>query len=281
MRAPGPRPGSRSSGHRPEPRRASILNIAYNDVAVISRHEGAEAMFHVLLPIINMVMFPIAIVLVLWRSSAVLTAVRNFETSPPTAENRRQALRIPIDAAGIGVGCWLFAGLLWPVVLNCCVALTVDDYLQFLASLVMCGVMSAVHTFFVTTVFAVRVLLPAPMWRKPVSRRSAAARRLRSQAERVSGARLRGAVSGDRAHHRVPGADAGWALRDALAERGGTLRGALHAGARSLASSRHRDAGVGARSGLTVESRCVPAGLFGGGLLFHPGGMAASRRPGQ
>ena len=146
----------------------SMLNIAYNDVAVISRHEGAEAMFHTLLPIINVVMFPIAIVLVLWRSRAVLTAVRQVETSPPTAKIRRMALRIPLDAAAIGVGCWVVAGLVWPVVLNCCVALTVDDYLQFLASLVMCGVMSAVHTFFVSAVFAVRVLLPA-LWRKPES----------------------------------------------------------------------------------------------------------------
>jgi hypothetical protein len=145
-----------------------MMNVAYNDVAVISRHEGAEVMFHVLLPIINIVMFPIAIVLVLWRSRAALTAVRQVETSPPTAEMRRLTMRIPLDAAVIGVGCWIVAGLLWPVVLNCCVALTLGDYLQFLASLVMCGVMSAVHTFFVTAVFAVRVLLPA-LWRKPVS----------------------------------------------------------------------------------------------------------------
>ena len=79
---------------------------------------------------------------------------------------RRNALRIPLDAAAIGVGCWVVAGLVWPIVLNCCVALTAADYLQFLASLVMCGVMSAVHTFFVAAVFAVRVLLPV-LWRQP------------------------------------------------------------------------------------------------------------------
>ena len=47
-------------------------------------------------------------------------------------------------------------------------SLTAVDYAQFLASLLMCGVMSAVHTFFVTAVFTIRVLMPV-LWRKPES----------------------------------------------------------------------------------------------------------------
>jgi serine/threonine protein kinase len=146
----------------------SILNVAYNDAAVISQHVGAEPVFRILIPVINAVFFPIAIFLVLRRSHPALTALRNLETTPPKPEIRRQTLRIPVDAATIGVGCWAIAGVTWPFVLNRFVPLTADDYLQFLASLVMCGIMSAVHTFFLIAVFAVRVLMPA-LWRKPAS----------------------------------------------------------------------------------------------------------------
>ena len=147
----------------------SLLNVAYNDAAVVSQHANAEGVFQVLLPIINAVMFPIAIFLMLRRSNAVLAAVRQVETSPPDGTDP------PAGPCGcrstrrlIGVGCWVIAGIVWPIVLNRFVPLTADDYLQFLASLVMCGVMSAVHTFFVSAVFAVRVLLPV-LWRKPES----------------------------------------------------------------------------------------------------------------
>ena len=146
----------------------SVLNVLYNSAAVIQHHENAPAVFGTLLPIVNAVMFPIAILLLLRLSQPVLTAVRTAGKGTPTSEIRRRALRIPIDAAMIGVGSWAFAGILWPLLLNLRVSLTAVDYAQFLASLLMCGVMSAVHTFFVTAVFTVRVLMPV-LWRKPES----------------------------------------------------------------------------------------------------------------
>jgi eukaryotic-like serine/threonine-protein kinase len=146
----------------------SMLNVAYNGTTVIRHREDAPAVFSVLLPAINAIMFPIAILVMLRRALPVLTAIREVARTPPTAEIRSRALRIPIDAATIGVCSWAFAGLLWPLLLSLCVRLTFDDYAQFLASLLVCGVMSAVHTFFVTAVFTVRVLLPV-LWRKPES----------------------------------------------------------------------------------------------------------------
>ena len=126
-------------------------------------------MFQVLLPIINAIMFP-------GSRSCCCSGVRlrqddgnsKIDTSPPTAERRRKALQVPLESALIGVGSWVVAGVLWPIVLSRFVPLTAGDYLQFVSSLVMCGIMSAVHTFFVTAVFAVRVLLPV-LWRKPES----------------------------------------------------------------------------------------------------------------
>jgi hypothetical protein len=148
----------------------SVINVAYNDAAVISEHPDPNAgpIFRTLIPIINAVFFPIAIVLMLRRSRAVFQAIRHAETTPPKAPIRRLALRMPIDSAVIGIACWAAAGVTWPIVLNIFVALTVNDYLQFLASLVMCGVMSAVNTFFVIAVFTVRVLLPM-LWHKTSS----------------------------------------------------------------------------------------------------------------
>jgi eukaryotic-like serine/threonine-protein kinase len=146
----------------------SMLNIAYNDAAVVSQHANAEGVFQVLIAVINAVLFSGAIALVLRRARPVLAAVRRSETTPPSADLRRHALAISTDTAVIGVICWAIAGLLWPIVLSRFVPLSVDDWLHFLTSLVMCGVMSAVHTFFVTAVFGVRVLLPV-LWRKPES----------------------------------------------------------------------------------------------------------------
>jgi hypothetical protein len=67
-------------------------------------------------------------------------------------------------AAAVCVGCWLVAGLVWPMVLRMFAGPPDQGavaYWHFLASLAVCGVMAAAYPYFVVTYLAVRVLYPA------------------------------------------------------------------------------------------------------------------------
>lgn len=160
---------------------ATALNIAYNHAAVIAQHPHAESAFFILLNVINGVFFPLGFGIVLyfnWRSLTAASQVARSSSGPAVLlkEPSPNDCRVPWTAAIVDVSCWAVAGAVWPFMLDFAVGwLPLDAHLHFLASLVMCGLMASVYTFFLLAWFSVRGLIPL-FWKHgyPPQRRATA-----------------------------------------------------------------------------------------------------------
>jgi hypothetical protein len=75
---------------------------------------------------------------------------------------RHRCLRLGHFAAVIGVVEWTIAGFAYPVSIHATAGtMTPADYLHFIASLVLCGLIAAAYPFFGTTYYALRTLYPS------------------------------------------------------------------------------------------------------------------------
>jgi serine/threonine protein kinase len=147
---------------------ASLFNIFYNRAEIIERWPAAEPLFGRIIPLINGVMFPLAMFIVAVAVWPVRRELRRLERgaapAPDHTRLRRRALWLGTIVAGVCVGCWLVAGVLWPVVLR----LTAGPppagptaYVHFLLSLAICGLIAGAYPYFLVTFLAVRALYPA------------------------------------------------------------------------------------------------------------------------
>jgi hypothetical protein len=146
---------------------ASLFNIAYNRAEIITPWgEPAERAFDAVILAVNAVFFPLGM-FVYWlafRPVARGLRQRRKGTSADLTRERLRSLRLGGIAAGVCVGCWAVAGVVWPVVLRLVAGPPPQGeevYLHFLVSLVFCGLIAAAYPYFLVTFLAVRVLYPA------------------------------------------------------------------------------------------------------------------------
>lgn len=145
---------------------ASVINIRYNQAAVIDARPDAQETFHSLIWIINGILFPAGLALFAMLALPVSRAVRSLARSDSTTSHelpfiRQRCLRLGTVAALVGVGCWVLAGVCWPTTLDWLVGgLPWHAHLHFLASLTVCGLIAAVYPFFLVSLMAVRYLMP-------------------------------------------------------------------------------------------------------------------------
>jgi serine/threonine protein kinase len=155
----------------------SVVNVQYNHAAVIAdlqqNHDvNANFWFQLLILIINAAFFPFGIYLAVRWSRPIMAAVRRRLAGDTLSENtlldmRTRAIRLPATVAWIVLACWATAGFTWPLVLSQVVeGVAAKDFVHFFASLVMCGLLAAVLTFFVFAWFMLRVVLPV-LWNDP------------------------------------------------------------------------------------------------------------------
>ncbi len=174
---------------------ASLFNIAYNRKEIIDPWPAAHAVFDTVMLAVNGFFFPLGMLLfavAIWpvmrglrragrqrgplapRADAEARTRSARTTLPPRGNGplspdeatrlRLRALRLGGTAAGICVGCWLVAGVIWPAVLRAVAGPPPqgpEAYLHFVASLAVCGLIAAAYPYFVVTFLAVRVLYPA------------------------------------------------------------------------------------------------------------------------
>ena len=147
---------------------ASLFNISYNRAEIIAHWPAAEVVFERIVPAVNGILFPLAILLVALAVRPVRRGLRRLrEGDPPgpdeLARLRRRALRLGAITAGTCVACWAVAGVIWPIALRLAAGPPPDGlqaYVHFLVSLVVCGLIAAAYPYFLVTFLAVRVLYP-------------------------------------------------------------------------------------------------------------------------
>jgi serine/threonine protein kinase len=149
---------------------ASLFNIDYNRNEIIN-HWGDEArgIFNTVIMAVNGVFFPLGMLLIglaVWPVGRTLEHVRSgdWPAADELARQRLRCLRLGGITAGVCIGCWTVAGVVWPVVLRLAAGPPPqggEAYVHFLLSLVTCGLIAAAYPYFLVTFLAVRVLYPA------------------------------------------------------------------------------------------------------------------------
>ena len=111
---------------------------------------------------INVVAFPLALVLVLYYTRDVVHALKNAaEGKQPTEKQLSDALRLAMRAAVIGGALWCLAAVLYPVLLKWLYPpLAFREFSHFFFSHVICGGVAAIYPFYGMTVYATTVLYP-------------------------------------------------------------------------------------------------------------------------
>ncbi|MBO0698051.1 MAG: serine/threonine protein kinase [Zavarzinella sp.] len=146
---------------------AAVFNAFYNQSAIV-KHWSQEArdIFLYIVPVVNGLFFPLGTVIFFFAVRAATRRPDGIEPLEESAERRARCLGLGTMAAWVCVGCWLVAGLVWPIVLRWTAGPPErgpEAYLHFLTSLAVCGVMAAAYPYFVVTYLAVHVLYPAQL----------------------------------------------------------------------------------------------------------------------
>jgi hypothetical protein len=133
---------------------AARFNFIYNwQVIVIPMQqrgvEQAEHLFQITAMIVNGIGFPVGLALFVWLAWPVSRLLRQLQSGAavPLAEikpTRDRCLRLGHFAALIGGILWVIAGPVYPLMIG---ALELRDYLYFITSLALCGVIAATYPF--------------------------------------------------------------------------------------------------------------------------------------
>jgi hypothetical protein len=132
---------------------AALFNISYNRAEIIANWPAAEAVFDRVIPIINMIMFPAATIVFALMAWPITRGLKRLQTDdPPTpvelSRIRRKSLHLGAVTAGICIGGWIVAGVVWPVTLRASVGPPPEGpmvYLHFLSSIAACGLIAAIY----------------------------------------------------------------------------------------------------------------------------------------
>ena len=144
---------------------AGVFNYDYNFIHIVKRLSAESFdVFFVVVMTINPIVYTLGIIVVLRMAWPALMAAKR---GPPddaiqAAKLRRDALSIGHRAVLICMVLWLLAGIAFPLLMHILGApMTSKDYLHFLTSMAMCGIIAAVYPYFGATWFAVHVLYPS------------------------------------------------------------------------------------------------------------------------
>src|SRR5262249_42909166 len=151
-----------------------VFNYLYNRSEIIAVSEIKETLrpaFERIQTTINLVSFPLGILLFIWIARPVvrgLKRLRGGEVIPDAelAAIRARTLRLGWYGALVSLGGWLLASIVYPIALRLAVPARAGAILEkvfghFLPSLAFCGLIAAAYPFFPATTVAVRALSPA------------------------------------------------------------------------------------------------------------------------
>ncbi|MCH2173467.1 winged helix-turn-helix domain-containing protein [Myxococcota bacterium] len=138
----------------------AYVNWLYNSTHSIP--DSMRSAFDVLVGFYNPITFSVGALWIFLLTRRPIRALRRQEVAVATLEDRQRTLLLGHTAALVGVALWIAAGILYPTLLHLMTG-SVDarGTLQFLASLVLCGLAAVAYPFFLITRYAIRVIYPA------------------------------------------------------------------------------------------------------------------------
>jgi serine/threonine protein kinase len=148
---------------------AGAYNFFFNQATIMRAADtlpAVKASFGTVAVIVNGIAFPLGVILGVgfaWQLMTTLLRTRRGEKSPAEQLTwaRRRALSIGWIIAAIGVGEWLAAGIVFPMLLHLMGgSFSPRGYLHFFLSLAACGLIAAAFPYLGTTRLALRVFYP-------------------------------------------------------------------------------------------------------------------------
>jgi serine/threonine protein kinase len=146
---------------------AAVFNYYYNRSEIIQNLPNSRQAFEQTQAVINTIAFPVGILLLIWFTRPVGTAVAGARKGNPLPVDalpllRRRCLRLGHVAAAISLTLWLVAAPAYPVALQMEVgSIPLSAYVHFIASLSLCGLIAAAYPYFVVACLSVCSYYPA------------------------------------------------------------------------------------------------------------------------
>jgi hypothetical protein len=150
----------------------SVISIAINNLLVIRRlsslDPGAFEIFKIQIATVNPIAYTIGIGIGLYLVWPVIRAVRGYSRGKPPdpaalPSLRRRNLVIGDYLTWLGFALWFFSGFVFPMWLHATGHYDphkADDYLYFILSQIVCGLIASTQTFFMLTFVSVRGFHP-------------------------------------------------------------------------------------------------------------------------
>ncbi len=150
---------------------AGVFNYVYNDQQIVEQL-GPEAVvvFRKVMLTINAVAFPLGVAVAIrlfWpvRHALLSVPARAGPANVDAASALKRCLQIGHFVALIGIAEWTIAGIAYPVALESLGAdLALNQFVHFVVSLAICGLIAAAYPFFLLAVLGMRAWLP-PLFR--------------------------------------------------------------------------------------------------------------------
>lgn len=126
---------------------AGMFNFEYNSHEIMQ--ESKEALQELSIWV-NSIAFPVAVCLMIGYTRALVKALHHARTGMPvTAEQIDSTLDLGHRAAMIGGGCWIIAGMVYPLMLRLWIPdFSVQDAAHFFLSLLICGGVAMIYPLF-------------------------------------------------------------------------------------------------------------------------------------
>jgi hypothetical protein len=146
---------------------ASVFNTVYNLKGIVERLDDAESMFWFTQITVNSMAFPFGLGLLALLCMPVVTAAtrreKGFDSRSPSLDFeklRQRSLRLGEFAAWISLGLWIVAGPIYPWALWRDGKIEGADWMHFIASLTLCGLIASAYPFFGISCLSVGSLYP-------------------------------------------------------------------------------------------------------------------------
>jgi serine/threonine protein kinase len=155
----------------------SVVNILYNQQIIVTKDPAQQSSFYRLVLAYNLVVYPILVptaIVVIWRAWLGwkrLGTQADLATEEPT-RIRKQALALPSWIVALSCLGWFPGGVVFPLGMHLEAGpLNTGDFVHFLISFVLSGLIATTYAYFVAQFVILRVLYPQ-MWTDPSGARA-------------------------------------------------------------------------------------------------------------
>ncbi|MCA9009856.1 MAG: serine/threonine protein kinase [Planctomycetaceae bacterium] len=143
----------------------AIFNFLYNRGEIQNLIPNAVPVFMRIQSTINLITFPVGILIAFWLAGSVTRATRvdiqSRMSQDEIARQRRRCLELGNVASMVGLVLWLVAAPAYPILLHAMHGdVPAAIYGHFVVSLALCGLIAAAYPFFAVSIMALRCLYP-------------------------------------------------------------------------------------------------------------------------